>query len=94
MSIGWAWEAAKRPPAGNRGRRLAGVQVISVSGKVSKENRSRLSQDVFLLGLYTLDLATQGPNFYLFILPEEIPKVLEDSDSDLSCDILQETWEI
>lgn len=32
--------------------------------------------------------------FYLFILPGEIPKVLEDSDFDLSCDILQETWEI
>lgn len=45
---------------------LAGLQVSSVSGKVSKENRLRLSQDVFLPGLSTLDLAIHDPGLLPF----------------------------
>lgn len=63
----WVWAGPGRQPSAHlQGTRewdfsLAGVQVLSVSGKVSKENRLRLSQDVFLLGLFTLDLATHDP---------------------------------
>lgn len=73
--MGWAWEAIERPPAGSQGGRSAGVQVLSVSGKVSKENRLGFSQDVFLLGLYTLDLAPHDPRLFtsLFFL-EKSPK--------------------
>lgn len=63
----WVWAGLGRLQSAHlQGSRegdfsLAGVQVLSVSGTVSKENRLGLSQDVFLLGLSTLDLAFHDP---------------------------------